>query len=117
MGIPEMESFWNNLKQKADTKTLGKNEKKFFKKLVKTLSFLSQNPRHPGLSSHEIKKLTKHYGIKVWESYLENNVPSAGRIFWTYGPGKKDITIIGIEPHPEDKKNGVYDKVRLSELE
>ena len=42
---------------------------------------------------------------------------SAGRIFWVYEPGKEDITIIGIEPHPEDKKNGGCDKVRLSELE
>lgn len=55
--------------------------------------------------------------MKVWESYLENNVPAAGRIFWVYGPGKEDLTIIGIEPHQEDKKNGGYDKVQLSELE
>ena len=116
MGVPEVELIWNTLKEKADTGILTKNEKKFFKKLVKTLNFLSQNPGHPGLSSHEIKNLTKRYGLKVWESYLENNVPSAGRIFWVYGPGKEDITIIGIEPHPEDKKHGGYDKVRLSEL-
>ena len=116
MGVPEIELFWNTIKEKADTGIIGKNEMKFFKKLVKALNFLGQNQRHPGLSSHEIKNLTKRYGMKVWESYLENNVPSAGRIFWVYGPGKEDITIIGIEPHPEDKKNGGYDKVRLSEL-
>lgn len=32
------------------------------------------------------------------------------------GPEQKDITIIGLEPHPEDKKNGAYDKVTLSKL-
>jgi len=54
--------------------------------------------------------------MKVWESYLENNVPAAGRIFWVYGPEKEDITIIGIEPHPEDKKSSGYNKVSLSEF-
>lgn len=117
MGVPEMELFWNELKDKADNGNLNKTELKLFKQLVKAFGFLSQNPRHPGLSSHEISDLTKRYGMKVWESYLENNTPSAGRIFWVYGPDQKDITIIGIEPHPEDKKRGGYDKVKLSELE
>ncbi|MCK4542889.1 MAG: hypothetical protein KAU17_11700 [Spirochaetales bacterium] len=116
MGVPEMEHFWNDLQYKADTGVLTKTEEKFFKKLVKVLRYLSQNPRHPGLSSHDIKQLTKRYGMKVWESYLENNVPAAGRIFWVYGPEKGDITIIGIEPHPEDKKSGGYEKVSLSAL-
>jgi hypothetical protein len=26
------------------------------------------------------------------------------------------LTIIGLEPHPEDKKNGAYDRVNLSDL-
>lgn len=112
-----MDIFWNDLKQKADAGVLNKTEKRFFNKLVKVLGFLSENPRHPGLSSHEIKKLTKRYGMKVWESYLENNVPAAGRIFWVYGPEKEGLTIIGIEPHPENKKSSGYNKVRLSEME
>lgn len=111
-----MELFWNDLTKKADKGSLSKTEQKLFKKLVKAFGFLSQNPRHPGLSSHEISDLSRRYGMKVWESYLENNTPSAGRIFWVYGPDQKDITIIGIEPHPEDKKRGGYDKVKLSEL-
>ena len=32
-------------------------------------------------------------------------------MFWVYGPDKKDITIIGLEPHPEDAKNGAYDRI------
>jgi hypothetical protein len=54
--------------------------------------------------------------MKVWQSYLDNRTPAAGRLFWVYGPGKSEITIIGLEPHPEDKKRAGYEKVRLSEL-
>ena len=50
-----------------------------------------------------------------WESYLENNKPAAGRIFWVYGPNKSDITIIGLEPHPNDKKDA-YRKMTLSAM-
>ncbi|NOX65818.1 MAG: hypothetical protein GXO85_08465 [Chlorobi bacterium] len=115
MGIPDMIKYWERLCKKADSNKLG-NDLKLFKKLVKTLSILSNNPKHPGLKSHEIKPLTKRYGIKVWQSYLESKTPSAGRIFWVYGPEEKQITIIGIEPHPEEKKRGGYDKIKLSDL-
>lgn len=37
--------------------------------------------------------------------------------FWVYGPEQQQITIIGLEPHPEDKKNGAYDRINLSDLE
>lgn len=43
-------------------------------------------------------------GQKVWEYYLENHKPAAGQIFWVYGSDKNDITVIGLEPHPNDKK-------------
>ncbi len=46
---------------------------------------------------------------------LENNTPKAGRIFWCYGPDKGSITIIGLEPHPEDKANS-YKKITLSSM-
>ncbi len=41
--------------------------------------------------------------------------PSAGRIFWVYGPKRGYITVIGLEPHPRDSKRG-YARVLLSEL-
>jgi len=116
MGIPEIEDFWNSLSDKAEKGILKQNERKVFKKLLKTINLLSSNPRHNSLSSHEIAPLSKRYGIKVWQSYLENKTPSAGRIFWTYGPVKNELTIIGIEPHPEDKKSKGYSKVKLSDL-
>jgi len=116
MGVPEMESLWNDLTARYEKGQLCKDEQIFFKKLVKVLGFLEVNPRHNSLKSHEIPPLTVRYGKKVWQSYLENRTPAAGRIFWTYGPGKGDITIVAVEPHPEDQKHGSYDRIKLSNL-
>jgi len=115
MGIPEMKEYWESLCKKCETKSLG-IEEKLFKKFVKTINFLRHNPQHNSLSTHEIKALSRRYGIKVWQSYLESKTPSAGRIFWVYGPDKHQITVIGIEPHPEDKKTEGYNKVKLSDV-
>ena len=115
MGIPEMKAYWEDLCERADTDKLG-NEKKIFKKLVKVLNLLSNNPSHNSLATHEIEPLSDRYGIKIWQSYLESKAPAAGRIFWVYGLGKNQITIIGIEPHPEDKKRDGYSRIRLSDL-
>jgi len=84
--------------------------------MVKTFRLLAVDPRHNSLQTHEISELSRRYGEKVWQSYLENNTPAAGRIFWVYGPGKNEITIIGLEPHPEDAKRQAYSRVRLSQL-
>lgn len=53
--------------------------------------------------------------MNVWQSHIESNKPSAGRIYWVYGPDKQDVTIIGLKPHPEDKKKAGYKKVKLSD--
>jgi hypothetical protein len=37
-------------------------------------------------------------------------------MYWVYGPETGQITVIGLESHPEDKKRGGYDRVRLSDL-
>lgn len=115
MGVPEMEEFWNSLVKKNNENNLKGDEKAIFKKLLKTFRFLRSDPRHPGLHTHEIEQLSRRYGLKVLQSYIENNKPSAGRLFWVYGPEKGDITIIGIEPHPEDKRDG-YSRIKLSSL-
>ena len=115
MGVPEMESFWNDLAGKVSKGNATPEEQKLYRKLGKSMYHLSQNPRHPGLETHEISSLTKRYGMKVWQSYLENNTPAADRIFWVYGPNRGDITIIGIEPHPNDKSNA-YAKITLSSM-
>ena len=113
MGIPEMKELWESLETKIKDHTAKKNEIALFKKLVSWFKKFSSDPRYPGLCTHGIEALTKRYGKKVWESYLENNKPAAGRIFWVYGPNKSDITIIGLEPHPNDKKDA-YRKITLS---
>jgi hypothetical protein len=115
LGVPEMEELWTELSRKVKMGVIGKNEEELYKKLGKAMSLLSNNPKHPGLHSHEIEALSRRYGKKVWQSYLENNKSGAGRLFWVYGPNKNEITIIGIEPHPEDKKSSGYEKIKLSE--
>jgi hypothetical protein len=121
MGVPTMQAYWNDMRQRAKEDRLDKEEWKLWKKLAKIVLLLSSNPRHNSLQSHEIDNLTRRYEkitgklYKVWQSYLENNTPAAGRLFWVYGPGKGEITVIGLEPHPDDKKAG-YAKVTLSML-
>ena len=116
MGVPEMAALWKDLTERRDQHRLNNDEEHFFKKLVKVLCYLRENPRHPSLNSHDIDALSRRYGFKVWQSYLENRKPAAGRLFWAYGPDRGEITILGIEPHPEDKKSGAYDRIKLSEL-
>ena len=116
MGVPEMAEYWRDLSARKVQGLLNKREEQFFKKLVKALGFLSANPRHNSLASHEIDDLTRKYGFKIFQSYLENNTPAAGRLFWAYGPDQGDITILAIEPHPEDQKRGAYLRLDLSAL-
>lgn len=73
---------------------------KRYKAVIKTLKLLENNPRHPGLNTHEYTALSKEFGRKVFEAYAENRTPSAYRIFWCYGEQKGEITILTITPHP-----------------
>jgi hypothetical protein len=116
MGQPEMEELWRDLSTRKREGKLGKEEERLFKKLVKTLCLLGCNPRHNSLVSHEIADLSAKYGIKIFQSYLENNTPSAGRLFWAYGPEQGEITVLAIEPHPEDQKRGAYQRIKLSSM-
>lgn len=115
LGVPEMKALWDDLQNKTKDGTANGKEKKLHRQMGKAMWLLSDNPRHPGLRSHEISALTVRYGMKVWESYLENNTPQAGRMFWVYGPDQGEITIIGLEPHPDDKSNA-YRKITLSSI-
>jgi hypothetical protein len=73
---------------------------KRLKAVKKAIQFLSQNPRHPGLKTHEFTSLKGPEGEKVFEAYAEQATPAAYRIFWYYGPKENQITIISITPHP-----------------
>jgi len=79
------------------------------KQVRKTLRYLETNLRAKSLQTHEYQSLTRRYGIKVFEAYVQQNTPAAYRVFWHYGPDEtgKDgkripvITIIAITPHPD----------------
>ncbi|BCB84694.1 hypothetical protein [Phytohabitans suffuscus] len=71
------------------------------KKVRKTLRLLEQQgPRYPGLNSHRYESVPGPGGAELWESYVENNTPSAWRIWWIYGPDANSLTIVYIGPHP-----------------
>lgn len=74
--------------------------KKRLKAVRKALAFLESDPRHPNLNTHKFSSLTGPDGQEVFEAYAESKTPAAYRIFWLYGPEKREITIIAITPHP-----------------
>lgn len=116
MGVPEMLTFWESLQSRYETGEASKDEAKTYKLLRKTLKLISSDPKYPGLHTHEISELTARYGAKVFQSYCENRNPRAMRIYWVYGPKKEYITIIGLEPHPNDAKGNAYKKICLSKM-
>lgn len=73
-----------------------------FKQVEKCVRLLLENPRHPGLNTHAYDSMAHPYDPngKVFEAYVQNRTPGAYRLFWCYGPGKGEITIIAITPHP-----------------
>lgn len=80
-GVPEMLALWEDLSSKAENEELDGEEKALWKKFFKAINFLAENPQHPGFVSHEISSLTKRYGSRVWQSYLENRKAAAGRLY------------------------------------
>jgi mRNA-degrading endonuclease RelE of RelBE toxin-antitoxin system len=93
------ESFRSRPK-KGKTKT--SKAEGLFKQIHKTIKLLAQNPRNPGLQTHEYRSLEHPYNPeeKVFEAYAQHRTPGAFRIFWCYGPEKGRLTIIAITPHP-----------------
>jgi hypothetical protein len=79
---------------------IDKGLSKRYNAVKKAIHFLSQNPRHPGLQTHEFTSLKGPKGEKVFEAYAEQATSAAYRIFWYYGPKEKQITIVAITPHP-----------------
>ena len=89
------ESAKASLKQLKDSPHLEKR----YKAVTKALHFLSQNPKHPGLQTHKFFSLQGPGGEEVFEAYAEQNTPAAYRIFFFYGPGRKQISVFSITPH------------------
>ena len=73
---------------------------KRYNSVKKAIQFLSTNPRHKSLKTHEFTSLKGPKGEKIFEAYAEQSTPAAYRVFWYYGPGKNQITVIAITPHP-----------------
>ncbi len=115
-GVPDMKALIDRLRNGLETGTLDKDDRRLAKKLSKTIADLARTPFYLSLQSHEIEALTVRYGAKVYQSYLENHTPSAGRLVWVYGPQRGMITLVGLEPHPEDQKNGADNRVVLSRM-
>ena len=77
-----------------------KGLEKRYNAVKKAIRFLSENPRHKSLKTHEFTSLTGPNGEKIFEAYAEQSTPAAYRIFWYYGPGRNQMTILAITPHP-----------------
>ncbi len=78
---------------------LDKSKKGLLKQLRKVLGLMETNLKHPSLNTHKFSDISCSLG-DVFESYAQNNTPGAYRIFWAYGPGRKEIYILDITPHP-----------------
>lgn len=115
-GTPEMKDRLENLFDQLENDAIGKNDLKLLKKFEKTTRFLASDPFYNSLRTHEISSLTKRYGRKVMQSYMENKTPKPWRLYWVFGPDEQQITLIGMERHPNDAKASAYDKVQLSGL-
>jgi plasmid stabilization system protein ParE len=74
--------------------------RKRLKSVRKALGLLQVNQRHPSLQTHKYQSFKGPAGQEVFEAYAEHRTPAAYRIFWFYGPGKDEITIVAITPHP-----------------
>jgi hypothetical protein len=75
-GVPEILELWKRLLKEYRLGVISADDRTLFKKWLKAIGQLRDNPKHPGLKSHEIGDLTKRYGQKVFQSYLENSTPA-----------------------------------------
>ena len=107
----ESEEIYNRLRAQAaaaqeSRKKSGKKKatraEGLFNQVRKCIDFLLENPRHPGLNTHEFRTRSNPYDedAKVFEAYAQQNTPAAYRVFWCYGPEKGQITILTITAHP-----------------
>ena len=88
----EADSVLRDLRQPALRAKLKKTQKGL--RLLRDIG-----PRHPGLHSHRYESMTGPNGEEVWESYLENQTPSAWRVFWIYSE-PDTLIILTLGPHP-----------------
>ena len=71
------------------------------KKIAKCFGLIEIDQKHLGLHSQKFSVMKASDGSSVvWESYVENNQPTAWRVFWIFGTGKGQITIVAVTDHP-----------------
>ena len=73
---------------------LVKNNPILKKRIFKAIDFLSENPKHPGLRTHQIND--PDYG-KIWSSWAHEDL----RIFWKYEGEVIVILLLDIGSHDE----------------
>jgi mRNA-degrading endonuclease YafQ of YafQ-DinJ toxin-antitoxin module len=70
------------------------------RKIAKAIKLLTeQGPAYPGLQTHKMEAIPGPNGKDLWNSYVENNTPSAWRVLWVYGDEGDVIEIVSIGPH------------------
>jgi hypothetical protein len=80
------------------------------KQVRKTLGYLETNLEAKSLRTHPHKSLSRRYGVKVFQSYVQQKTPGAYRTFWHFGPDEINkegvripiITVLDITPHPNE---------------
>ena len=92
--------FTTKADEQLDLIELDPSKKAILKAVRKTLGLMETNLRHPSLNTHEFKSLKGPNGEKVFEAYAQQKTSGAYRVFWYYGPGEDQLTIVAITPHP-----------------
>ena len=92
--------FTNTAKQTLKKLKRDSGSGKRYKAVRKTLKLLAENPRYPGLQTHQYHSISGPHGEKIFEAYAEQKTPAAYRVFFYYGSRKGEITIFAITPHP-----------------
>ena len=123
LGQPEVERYFNNLKQRIESMTANEEETKFYFKIKKAIFYLRTGQHPLGFKSkhkEQIDSLTKKF-TKLMNSDIELPVHhghlelggKAREIFWSYVPNSNRIVIIAISDfHPKNDKE--YDRVKSS---
>lgn len=69
-------------------------------KLQKTIRFLLDNPRHPGLQTHKMEGRKGFYGDDIFEAYVDKKY----RLTWEYR-GSQLIYFRNVDNHDECLRN------------
>jgi hypothetical protein len=87
---------------KAALDALESGNPRKWRKVNKALKYLKHDPRHNSLGAHKWDTLRGKApdGGDIWTAYVENNTPSAWRIFFFYDSREQGlIYVTSIEPH------------------